>query len=89
MAAETDPDALLEKLQTLNESLDELEEKLESLFETDLAEHLSDVSPLEAAKLNATVAYALATVIYGTAYLVRNGKHGAYESHQRTLRHTA
>jgi exosome complex protein LRP1 len=71
MEAETDPSTLLERLHTLEESVSELESQLESLLETDLVDHLADLAPLEGAKLNATLAYAIATILF--VYLRTNG----------------
>lgn len=64
MEAETDAEVLLEKLLELEDSVEDLESHLDQLLETDFSEQLGDLSELEGAKLNVTLAYAIAVVFY-------------------------
>ncbi|KAI9004410.1 hypothetical protein DFJ74DRAFT_713148 [Hyaloraphidium curvatum] len=62
---------LVEHLEGLETAVSEIEQHLESLLESDLADHLADLQPLESAKLTSTLAFSIATLFY--VYLKTNG----------------
>ncbi len=60
-------DKVLAKLDTLNDSLDDLEEKLESLLAQTLPESLLPLETIQQVKLNVALPYLVYDLIFSTS----------------------
>lgn len=72
--------ALLAKLATLNDSLDDLEEKLEPLLAQTLPESLLPLETIQQVKLNVALAYLVYDLIFSASLYVLTVKS---ETHSR------